>query len=82
MHNGGPFEVRGSIARRLAERDGVDRLMAPGNEARVAVVVVVAMAVGHFWRPSLNRTPAGGLSPTGARRLAALGVIVRRSRML
>jgi hypothetical protein len=70
MHNGGPFEVRGSIARRLAERrDGGDRLMAPGNEARVAVVVVVAMVVGICGALSLNRTPACGLSPTGARRL-------------
>jgi hypothetical protein len=43
--------------------------MAPGNEARVAVVVVVAMVVGICGALSLNRTPACGLSPTGARRL-------------
>jgi hypothetical protein len=68
MHNGGPFEVRGSIARRLAERrDGVDRLMAPGNEARVAVVVVVAMVVGICGaRRSTERPPAGFRPPVRA----------------
>jgi hypothetical protein len=42
MHNGGPFEIRGNIARSLAEhRDRVaDLLKALGDEARAAVVGV------------------------------------------
>jgi len=42
MHNGGPFEVRGDIARSLAERHDrvADLLKALGNEARAAIVGV------------------------------------------
>jgi hypothetical protein len=42
MHNGGPFEVGGNVARRLVERRNglADLLTAPGHEARVAVVGV------------------------------------------
>jgi hypothetical protein len=42
MHNGGPFKIRGNIARSLAERrDRVAALLiVPDNEARAAIVGV------------------------------------------